>query len=1324
MHSLRPRRARALLAACVLLSLEEAAWGSELRTVFKERRCLTDQQPVYPFDGRKIVFEVNPWDSHEMVTTIAAIILREKVGFDVDLNPVNSQDGLLSRLAKEWSSVTTKGDTVEELLAADERFGYVNMEGWAAAFEGKFIHYITEMGVVDSPSMLGYTGRSGWFVPDGFVDRPEFAQWPEFYRAYDGSTATSQLVLDALAQDSSAACTCCCETVASCFQSSSASASEAVWCPTAGVQELPAVLSLNPYVDAGFTEEVARSFSFAVKYVSEADFFAQLNTSFSQGAGQLAHMWRPSVPLARAATVTGKFTRVLLRSEACGEHRADGSGTWSCDFPEQALTVLTSTDVKDNLVAQFFFSHFSMAEGGNGAGQAGLAGGGIDDLMRSLASLDSAGAEQMFDTACAWIQANQDTGHGWMAWVKPRDVPFFADTIHSTYPWPALLCFLLACCLFVLFVENPWLWTTLSHVSIRRIFAKNKGDNPWRTDLEVRLKEQSRTAVLDASQPLFEETPSGKVDIGALPEKYWLGLADLSKEDQTSRDFWDFADAWEAKARHVTDVPDEPRPPHENLVHFADHTFACFQDCGTMEVVLRRRVPPTVVAKELVVRVVVEECGGGAKAGVDFEAGEHEVCFPAGADRATLKIAIHHHADIWANTYWFQARISSVPEAAGSATEPAAAKVMVLDMHMWPANLDISQRTGYGVSLMRYFIKMERQRRGAKYRKTMIAMLTLPVHNVLVSTLVQKIIVDLIIRRILDAQAGSNVDFDYSMVLVLVAVQFVSLGINRWADVVQTRNRGRTGGIRQVHRLEMLRKFLHLEHSEHWEASEAHWLYSAIYDADVITGHAYFQVFVFAQSVFALFLSLVLVIYLAIWSVAGTSVWDSHGGTLVMSMVFHCLGILVVVPVGLCAVWKRRKLLWVAVVARREGECNWFKLCTWAFSNWRQLYGFVGEERLTMEKALLDQNKSFVNKHWDARDSMNDTLWMTQWLQGVAYCVILMFGTFALIDSHAYGLGMMEVGTFYALCKIYLTVGKYVGRLSTVFVKLQRAVVSVREIAALCNQRDQSSWRRQAMEAQDPGKDDGAEDEGLICFRKGCCHIRPDVCKVGSIFAELAIQAECKIPLGRLVHVSARNERVLRTFLGLCSKVIFPTHAGERESQLLQIPPGLQIMMLPQTPAIAMSAKHTTVIDVLKNTCPAHEKLCRALAQSLGLEPDRASASLGPGSAQVLTIVRALLLDPDVLCGCRPLSTVPPDVRSQVALMLRMWQSAGGLPKLAEAHGLEFLQPGVYRAPRRTLILGNSHEEMCGTFPTDVDIQLDDFLALRSNAKRQHAEEL
>ena len=40
---------------------------------------------------------------------------------------------------------------------------------------------------------------------------------------------------------------------------------------------------------------------------------------------------------------------------------------------------------------------------------------------------------------------------------------------------------------------------------------------------------------------------------------------------------------------------------------------------------------------------------------------------------------------------------------------------------------------------------------------------------------------------------------------------------------------------------------------------------------------------------------------------------------------------------------------------------------------------------------------------------------------GVAYCLMLTVGSFALAENKAFGVGAMEVGTFYALCKIYLS---------------------------------------------------------------------------------------------------------------------------------------------------------------------------------------------------------------------------------------------------------------------------------------------------------------
>ena len=71
--------------------------------------------------------------------------------------------------------------------------------------------------------------------------------------------------------------------------------------------------------------------------------------------------------------------------------------------------------------------------------------------------------EDVFRVACGWILANEvlrsyrgaarNCGHGvswqavWSKWAKPREVPFFADTLNSWYPFPPLAALLLVAAL-------------------------------------------------------------------------------------------------------------------------------------------------------------------------------------------------------------------------------------------------------------------------------------------------------------------------------------------------------------------------------------------------------------------------------------------------------------------------------------------------------------------------------------------------------------------------------------------------------------------------------------------------------------------------------------------------------------------------------------------------------------------------------------------------------------------------------------------------------------------------------------------------------------
>ena len=60
------------------------------------------------------IFELQSWTSHRLVTSIAAILLREYIGYSVRLNEVLSPWRLHERLQKGGLNVTEPGtDTAE-----------------------------------------------------------------------------------------------------------------------------------------------------------------------------------------------------------------------------------------------------------------------------------------------------------------------------------------------------------------------------------------------------------------------------------------------------------------------------------------------------------------------------------------------------------------------------------------------------------------------------------------------------------------------------------------------------------------------------------------------------------------------------------------------------------------------------------------------------------------------------------------------------------------------------------------------------------------------------------------------------------------------------------------------------------------------------------------------------------------------------------------------------------------------------------------------------------------------------------------------------------
>eukprot|EP00927_Polykrikos_kofoidii_P043770 TRINITY_DN37864_c0_g1_i1.p1 TRINITY_DN37864_c0_g1~~TRINITY_DN37864_c0_g1_i1.p1 ORF type:complete len:1459 (-),score=173.83 TRINITY_DN37864_c0_g1_i1:364-4392(-) len=1283
---------------------------------------------------------------------IAAILMREYVGYNVVLNVVPSSSRVFERTAKLLAGDSTDGSSLETLHRAGERFGYTNLEVWPAGRHTGF-DLITDRKIVDL-GLLGYEGRGGLFVAGSFARRPDLrSQPPEFYRAYDASLNEDGTLLAELRNASGVDCgsahCCCARASRSCPKSPIAN--DLVWCPSHSDGVLPGVLARDHVSGKGFIEAIAQSngLRMGIRYVGKDTYDHLAESTLSSDRAEVVYAWRPSTLLTRLRASGKQPVRVVLPSDGCGSHDFDdrGNSTWSCDFPTETLRKLSSVDADVDPVALDFLTSFKMPESPFadhhiGATSGVLVNGGIRELLQALVvrvnGTRPPTGEEIFETACAWIHQNDGIGQDWRHWSSPRRVPVFADTTNYWYLAISIFTFFVGAIGLVLFIEYPWLWTTLNFRSVKAIRSKNVGVH-WRSPLE--RKEREACQVEDEASLSLDDS-----DSTILASNSWQGLGHRCLSTDRLRSFWQQAvrldEAHKECSAHLTGPP----PLNDDFVSFVHHTFPCLIRDGEVCGMLRRSAHGVNSGRTLTVKVVPEECGGGAKSNTHFAPAMVSVRFDPGVNRVGFKIPVIDDAENWDNSKWFRLRLVVY---CGALEEPAEALVLLLSDVRWPADIPLSKRKGSGISLMRHFIKSDRARRGAKWTKTMLAMVWLPVHSVFVSTIVQKLLVDHAAENIRKSWvSGGTVDpvWFYLECVALVSVQLVSLALNRWADVVQTRNRGRTGGSRQVHRANLLRKFIFLDHAEHWWASDAHWLYSAIYDADVITGKAYFQVFVLFQSIGALVMSLTLAVGLFLWvSVKSGQSQSVKGEASVVSAVPFAACLVLILPLGMLGVYKRRRFTWLAVLVRKQRESQWFASCVWVMSQWRMFYGLTVDERLQMEKRVLSQNDAFVPAHWDARDTMNDTGWLATWIQGIAYGFMLLFGVFAFIEHEVYGIGAMEVGTFYALCKIYIDVGKYARRLSGVFVSMEAAVVSLREISALLNQTDQQVQRHNARAWAGFCQSYACTESGQVAamsstvrrsvqivtkkleasqitFEAGMCFLRPSDKKIGSIFGEFRLTRACVIELGRFTCVHGSNERIVCSFLGLCAQVLHHTGpTGElprisdednvEESPGVIIPYGLRMMMVSTLPPV-MCAAAPTIMEQLSST-HASEALCTALVECVGLDPLCRTPNLSHGDAHVFSIAKALLTDPDVLCIFRPLALVPCDIRPRIAMLLRLWQRGGGIAAIAKLFGIG-LELHAYRRSERTLIVGNSDDNH---FSFDKAIDIDEMLWKSSDAQ-------
>lgn len=144
-----------LLAAIVIILILGASylfWADTHPNTADKMQPVSEKPPIK--------LAVNPWKASELNATIAKIILEEKMGFPVELVPIDEN--------AQWQSLS-QGDI------------HASLEVWPSGHKENITTYIETEKTVENGGLLGPAGKIGWYVPKYLInDHPELATWEGF----------------------------------------------------------------------------------------------------------------------------------------------------------------------------------------------------------------------------------------------------------------------------------------------------------------------------------------------------------------------------------------------------------------------------------------------------------------------------------------------------------------------------------------------------------------------------------------------------------------------------------------------------------------------------------------------------------------------------------------------------------------------------------------------------------------------------------------------------------------------------------------------------------------------------------------------------------------------------------------------------------------------------------------------------------------------------------------------------------------------------------------------------------------------------------------
>jgi len=625
----------------------------------------------------------------------------------------------------------------------------------------------------------------------------------------------------------------------------------------------------------------------------------------------------------------------------------------------------------------------------------------------------------------------------------------------------------------------------------------------------------------------------------------------------------------------------------------------------------------------------------------------------------------------------------------GQASLGGDAQVYILQQNKFPANMPQYRIDGRHNDfwLLLYLMKDRMRDRGWKFWKAMAGICYVPFHSVAVVPLIQNYMLDLAADP---ANGGS-----YGRIHALLCIQFVSLLIYRWGDWEQTNNRGRTGGVRQVLRRQLLTKMLMMDYTEQCQYPGSDWFYAMLENVESITVDAYWQVFSITQSVLGLTIALGVLLFKA-----------CIGGSFQISAIMPAVLFIIITPISGCLLWSRKHQIDDYIDRRMALEERWVKICSWLAGHIRSAYTFSMTEMAEVDLTFLEKSRNFLQAHWAARDFSNDTYWTAQWLGDITNLMILAWASFMYYDYES-GASSVEysAGDFVLVLKVFSYVAKYASKLTKSLVSIVKGSRSINKVARLL-----ALTENKALEEDEEWANKDVEDSNevfdpsAIVFKDVHYDARDslqsiprageggseDINRLG-MMASLRQTAPFELPLGKIVFLKGGAEMQRLTVLALIGKAL----RGKG-----------QVQMPRSEKAILLMSAHDNFPDMkVKDNFEingASSQFAQKMAQAFGIEAHAVINDLAPGKKSAQSILRCLMRDPTIVLAVSPWTSVPIDDQEHMQSLLLTWQLGGGktaLEGIAAAASLSESHEQIAdserakrtkmskRAARRTLII-------------------------------------